>query len=136
MVNAIKGAGQESSLKAVTTHTYLSAANGQINTVAPVWFSEQCDLNGQWSTAWTGGGAGAGLTWANNIMDAIMNHNAGGYLYWEGVQWPNPNTNVSSLSGLCSLFPYGESVDEKLLTMKIDDRKKSSAWTSKQATTK
>ncbi|CAI4211473.1 unnamed protein product [Parascedosporium putredinis] len=22
-----------------------------------------------------------------------MNHNAGGYLYWEGVQWPNPNTN-------------------------------------------
>src|SRR5690606_23949156 len=39
------------------------------------------------------GGAGEGLTWANNIYNAVVNANISGYLYWEGVQWPNPNTN-------------------------------------------
>jgi O-glycosyl hydrolase len=81
-------------LKAVTSHTYTGGAGGAMNTRAPVWMSEQCDLNGQWSTAWYGnGGAGEGLTWANNIYSAVVNSNVSGYLYWEGVQWPNPNTN-------------------------------------------
>ncbi|KAK5664179.1 hypothetical protein OQA88_395 [Cercophora sp. LCS_1] len=93
MFNAIKSAGHEAKLKAVTSHTYASGAS-TVNTKVPVWLSEQCDLNGQWSTAWySNGGAGDGLTWANNIYSAVVNNNIGGYLYWEGVQWPNPNTN-------------------------------------------
>ncbi|SPN98361.1 uncharacterized protein DNG_01406 [Cephalotrichum gorgonifer] len=93
MLGDIKRSGAEALLGAVTTHTYMGGAQGSFDTKVPVWFSEQCDLNGQWSTGWNSGGAGAGIVWARNIMDAVLNHNAGGYLYWEGVQWPNPNTN-------------------------------------------
>ncbi len=94
MVNAIRSAGQENRLKAVTSHTYTGSPSGPMNSRNPVWLSEQCDLNGQWTTSWySNGGAGDGLTWANNIYSAVVNNNISGFLYWEGVQWPNPNTN-------------------------------------------
>ncbi|KAH8880400.1 glycoside hydrolase [Thozetella sp. PMI_491] len=93
MVNAIKSAGAESMLKAVTSHTYTGGPSGQMSTKVPVWLSEQCDLNGQWSTGWSGSGAGDGMTWVNNIYSAVVNTGVSGYVYWEGVQWPNPNTN-------------------------------------------
>ncbi|GAB1320538.1 Cellulose hydrolase [Madurella fahalii] len=94
MVNNIRSAGVEDQLKAVTSHTYTGSPRGPMNTRASVWLSEQCDLNGQWTTEWyRNGGAGEGLTWANNIYSAVVNYNISGYLYWEGVQWPNPNTN-------------------------------------------
>ncbi|KAK3380053.1 glycoside hydrolase superfamily [Lasiosphaeria ovina] len=94
MTNAIKSAGAESMLKAVTSHTYTGGPSGAMNTKVPVWLSEQCDLNGGWSTSWYGsGGAGEGLTWANNVYSAVVNNGVSGYVYWEGVQWPNPNTN-------------------------------------------
>ncbi|RKU42241.1 hypothetical protein DL546_002727 [Coniochaeta pulveracea] len=94
MVNAIKSAGAEGMLKAVTSHTYTGGPSGAMNTRVPVWLSEQCDLNGGWTTAWySNGGAGEGLTWANNVYSAVVNNNVSGYVYWEGVQWPNPNTN-------------------------------------------
>jgi hypothetical protein len=88
MLNQIKSGGAESMLKAVTSHTYTGGASGTMNTKVPVWLSEQCDLNGGWTTSWySGGGAGEGLTWANNIYNAIVNNGASGYVYWEGVQW-------------------------------------------------
>ncbi|KAK3997261.1 Hydroxyethylthiazole kinase family-domain-containing protein [Cladorrhinum sp. PSN332] len=94
MINAIRSGGQEARLKTVTSHTYQGGPSGPMNSRNPVWFSEQCDLNGQWTTSWySNGGAGEGLTWANNIYSAVVNYNASGYLYWEGIQWPNPNTN-------------------------------------------
>lgn len=94
MTNAIKSAGAESMLKAVTSHTYTGGPSGTMNTKVPVWLSEQCDLNGGWTTAWySNGGAGEGLTWANNVYGALVNNGISGYVYWEGVQWPNPNTN-------------------------------------------
>lgn len=93
MVSQIRAAGAEGMLAAVTSHTY-QGGGGAMNTRAPVWMSEQCDLNGQWTTAWyANGGAGEGLTWANNVYNAVVNTNVSGFLYWEGVQWPNPNTN-------------------------------------------
>ncbi|KAK4190117.1 putative glucosylceramidase 4, partial [Podospora australis] len=92
MLNTIRNAGHR--LKAFTSHSYTGGPSGAVNAGAPFWLSEQCDLNGQWTTSWySNGGAGEGLTWANNIYSAVVNNNASGYLYWEGVQWPNPNTN-------------------------------------------
>ncbi len=94
MVSAIRSAGAEGMLKTVTSHTYSGGAGGVLNTRAPVWMSEQCDLNGAWSTNWySSGGAGEGLTWANNIYSAVVSNNVSGFVHWEGVQWPNPNTN-------------------------------------------
>jgi O-glycosyl hydrolase len=94
MTNAIKSAGAESMLKTVTSHTYTGGPSGTMSTKVPVWLSEQCDLNGGWTTAWySNGAAGEGLTWANNVYGALVNNGISGYIYWEGVQWPNPNTN-------------------------------------------
>lgn len=95
MLNGIKSAGAEGMLKVVTSHTYTGGpGSGVMNTKVPVWLSEQCDLNGQWTTSWySNGGAGEGLTWANNVYGALVNNGISGYVYWEGVQWPNPNTN-------------------------------------------
>ncbi|KAK1769171.1 glycoside hydrolase superfamily [Phialemonium atrogriseum] len=94
MMNSIRSAGAEDLMKAVTSHTYTGGSSGAMNTKVPVWLSEQCDLQGAWTTAWySSGGAGDGLTWANNIYSAVVNTGVSGYLYWEGVQWPNPNTN-------------------------------------------
>jgi len=98
MLNNIKSAGLEGRLKAVTSHSYSSGPSGAMNTKVPVWLSEQCDLNGQWSTAWySSGGAGDGLTWANNIYSAVTNQNIGGYIWWEGAQWPNRESVFSVL---------------------------------------
>ncbi len=41
MVNAIKSAGAETMLKAITSHTYTGGPSGQMNTKVPVWLSEQ-----------------------------------------------------------------------------------------------
>ncbi|KAI1878479.1 uncharacterized protein JN550_000661 [Neoarthrinium moseri] len=114
MLNAIKSAGAESLLKTVTSHTYTGGSSGPMNTKLPVWLSEQCDLNGQWTTSWYGsGGAGEGLTWANNIYSAVVNTQVSGYLYWEGVQWPDPNTNEKMIK-VAKSAPYDYEVSKRL----------------------
>ncbi|OTA89630.1 glycoside hydrolase family 30 protein [Hypoxylon sp. CO27-5] len=114
MVNAIKSAGAENLLATVTSHTYTGGPNGPMNTRVPVWLSEQCDLQGQWTTAWyQGGGAGEGLTWANNIYNALVNSNISGYLYWEGVQWPSPNTNEKMIR-VDQQSPYNYEVSKRV----------------------
>lgn len=90
----LNSAGVTSLIGVITAHTYTSNFNGPINTNRKVWQSEYCDLNGQWSTGWyTNGGAGDGYTWANTLHNAFTTGNMNAYLWWEGVQWPNPNTN-------------------------------------------
>jgi hypothetical protein len=114
MLNAIKSAGAESMLKAVTSHTYTGGASGTMNTKVPVWLSEQCDLNGAWTTSWySSGGAGEGLTWANNIYNAVTSTQVSGYVYWEGVQWPSPTTN-EKLIRVDKTSPYDYEVSKRL----------------------
>ncbi|KAI0415787.1 glycoside hydrolase family 30 protein [Xylaria grammica] len=114
MVNAIKSAGAESKLAMVTTHTYTGGSNSPMNTKVPVWLSEQCDLNGGWTTAWYSyGGAGEGYTWANNIYNAVTGTQVSGYLYWEGVQWPSPNTNEKMVK-VDQQSPYNIEVSKRL----------------------
>ncbi|KAI0118674.1 glycoside hydrolase family 30 protein [Nemania sp. FL0031] len=114
MLNAIKSANAESMLSVVTSHTYTGGSNSPMNTKVPVWLSEQCDLNGGWTTAWySGGGAGEGYTWANNIYNAVTATQVSGYLYWEGVQWPSPNTNEKMIK-VDQQSPYNIEVSKRL----------------------
>ncbi|KAI5922204.1 glycoside hydrolase family 30 protein [Camillea tinctor] len=114
MVRAIRAAGAEALLATVTSHTYTGGPTGPMDTRLPVWLSEQCDLNGGWTTAWYAfGGAGEGLTWANNIYAAVVDAGVSGYLYWEGVQWPSPNTN-EKLVRVEQQAPYGIEVSKRL----------------------
>jgi len=114
MLNGIKSAGAESMLAMVTSHTYTGGSSTPMNTKVPVWLSEQCDLNGGWTTSWYGnGGAGEGLTWANNIYNAVTATQVSGYLYWEGVQAPSPNTNEKMIK-VDQQSPYNIEVSKRL----------------------
>ncbi|KAI0166238.1 glycoside hydrolase family 30 protein [Xylariaceae sp. FL1272] len=114
MLNGIKSAGAEDMLAMVTSHTYTGGSNSPMNTKVPVWLSEQCDLNGGWTTAWySSGGAGDGYTWANNIYNAVVSTQVSGYLYWEGVQWPSPNTNEKMIK-VDQQSPYNIEVSKRL----------------------
>ncbi|GAP90053.2 putative glycoside hydrolase family 30 protein [Rosellinia necatrix] len=114
MLNAIRSAGAEPLLATVTSHTYTGGSGSPMNTRVPVWLSEQCDLNGAWTTAWYGfGGAGDGYTWANNIHAAVTATQVSGYLYWEGVQWPSPNTNEKMVR-VDQQSPYNIEVSKRL----------------------
>lgn len=114
MLNAIKSANAESLLATVTSHTYTGGSGTPMNTKVPVWLSEQCDLNGGWTTTWyAGGGAGEGYTWANNIYSAVTATQVSGYLYWEGVQWPSPNTNEKMVK-VDQQSPYNIEVSKRL----------------------
>ncbi|KAI0976285.1 glycoside hydrolase family 30 protein [Xylaria arbuscula] len=114
MLNSIKSAGAESMLAMVTSHTYTGGSGSPMNTKVPVWLSEQCDLNGGWSTSWySSGGAGEGYTWANNIYNAVTGTQVSGYLYWEGVQWPSPNTNEKMIK-VDQSSPYNIEVSKRL----------------------
>lgn len=114
MVNGIKSAGAEDLLAVVTSHTYTGGPSSAMNTRVPVWLSEQCDLQGQWTTSWYSyGGAGEGLTQANNIYSALVSYNISGYLYWEGVQWPSPTTNEKMIR-VDQQSPYNYEVSKRL----------------------
>ncbi|CAK7213081.1 GH30 xylanase [Sporothrix bragantina] len=84
----------------ITSHSYTSSPSGPMNTRHRVWQTEAADLNGAWTAAWSGsGGAGEGMTWANNIYQAVVNSNCSGYLYWIGVQTGATNSKLVRIDG-------------------------------------
>ena len=86
-------------LAIITSHSYTSSPGSPMNTKHRVWQTEAADLNGAWTTAWYGGGgAGEGMTWANNIYQAIVNANCSAYLYWIGVQGGDTNSKMVRIS--------------------------------------
>lgn len=84
----------------ITSHSYTSQPSGPMNTRQSVWQTEAADLNGAWTATWSGsGGAGEGMTWANNIYQAVVNSNCSGYLYWIGVQTGSTNSKLVRIDG-------------------------------------
>lgn len=57
-----------------------------MNTSLKVWETEHADLDGEFvpNDWYSSGAAGEGLTWASNILEAIVSGNVSAYLYWEG----------------------------------------------------
>lgn len=89
-------ASVDSLISTITAHAYTSAPNSPLNTKHSVWQTEYADLSGAWTTAWYGnGGAGDGLTWANNIYNGVVKANCSGYLYWIATQRYNQNGQVN-----------------------------------------
>ena len=87
-------------LRIITSHSYTSSPGSPMNTPHHVWQTEAADLNGNWQPAWySSGGAGEGMTWANNIYQAIVNANCSAYLYWVGIQGGNTNSKLIRING-------------------------------------
>jgi len=94
VVQQLKSSGGIASLGFITGHEYTSRANSPINTNLKVWETEYSDLNGGWTTVWySNGGAGEGMTWANNIYSGLVNANCSAYLYWIATQDRATNNN-------------------------------------------
>jgi len=86
--------GVESMMGVVTGHSYTSSPTSPLSTRLKTWQTEAADNNGAWTSAWyQGGGAGEGMTWANNIYTAVTNGNVSAYLYWIGGQDRSSTTN-------------------------------------------
>ncbi|KAK5651584.1 hypothetical protein OQA88_11857 [Cercophora sp. LCS_1] len=87
----------ENMIGTVTGHAYTSSATSQLSTKHKTWMTEAADNNGAWTSAWySNGGAGEGMTWANNIYSAITGGNVSAYLYWIGAQ-DRPSTTNSKM---------------------------------------
>ncbi|KAI2602154.1 glycoside hydrolase family 30 protein [Hypoxylon sp. NC1633] len=87
-------------ISTITAHSYTSSPGSPLSTRHRVWQTEAADLNGAWQGAWySGGGAGEGMTWANNIYTAVVNANASGYLYWIGAQTGTTNSKLIRIDG-------------------------------------
>ncbi|KAI0148971.1 glycoside hydrolase family 30 protein [Pestalotiopsis sp. NC0098] len=89
-------------LSTITSHAYTSSPGSPMSSARghPVWQTEAADLNGAWTAAWyASGGAGEGMTWANNIYTALVNANCSAYLYWIGVQGGDTNSKLVRISG-------------------------------------
>jgi hypothetical protein len=87
LTNAIVAGGGEANLGVITSHAYTSTPSTPMKTNLRVWETEVADLNGAFSpNNWfSSSAAGEGLTWANNIYQAVVVANCSAYLYWEGV---------------------------------------------------
>ncbi|KAI3335289.1 glycoside hydrolase family 30 protein [Ustulina deusta] len=87
-------------ISTITAHSYTSSPGSPMNTRHRVWQTEAADLNGNWQGAFfSSGGAGEGMTWANNIHTALVNANASGYLYWIGAQTGTTNSKLIRIDG-------------------------------------
>ncbi|KAI1373987.1 glycoside hydrolase family 30 protein [Hypoxylon crocopeplum] len=87
-------------ISTITAHSYTSSPGSPMNTRHRVWQTEAADLNGNWQGAfYSNGGAGDGMTWANNIYTAVVNANASGYLYWIGAQTGTTNSKLIRIDG-------------------------------------
>lgn len=89
-------------LSTITAHAYTSSPGSPMSNARghPVWQTEAADLNGAWTAAWySSGGAGEGMTWANNIYTALVSANCSAYLYWIGVQGGDTNSKLVRISG-------------------------------------
>ncbi|KAK3387483.1 glycoside hydrolase superfamily [Podospora didyma] len=94
MTNALKSAGVENQIGVITSHTYTSGISGTQPTSRKIWQTEYLDLSGGWSTSWySNGGAGDGLTWANNIYTGLTTGNLSAYLWWVATQDKATNNN-------------------------------------------
>lgn len=88
----------DSMIGVITAHSYRSSPSGPMRTRHSVWQTEAADLNGAWNMNWGRGGAGDGMTWANNIYQAVVNSNCSAYLYWIGVQGGDTNSKLIRIS--------------------------------------
>ncbi|KAF4839214.1 putative glucosylceramidase 1 [Colletotrichum tropicale] len=84
--NALVAGGMESYLGLITSHTYSGDANTALNTKLASWVTESGITNPFDLTWYKNGGATEGMTWANKIAVGIINAKLSAYLYWEGFE--------------------------------------------------
>ncbi|KAK1984458.1 cellulosome enzyme [Colletotrichum cereale] len=84
--NAMVPAGMEKYLGLISSHTYSADANVPLNTSLTTWVTES-GITKPFDTTWyKNGGPTEGMTWANKIAVGIVNARLSAYLYWEGFE--------------------------------------------------
>ncbi|KAL0932459.1 Endo-1,6-beta-D-glucanase BGN16.3 [Colletotrichum truncatum] len=84
--NALVPAGMEKYLGLITSHTYSGDATSPLNTKLSTWVTES-GITKAFDTTWyKNGGPTEGMTWAQKIAVGIVNARLSAYLYWEGFE--------------------------------------------------
>ncbi|KAK1566349.1 cellulosome enzyme [Colletotrichum navitas] len=84
--NALVPAGMEQYLGLITSHTYSGDADSALDTKLSSWVTES-GITKAFDTTWySNGGPTEGMTWANKIAVGIVNARLSAYLYWEGFE--------------------------------------------------
>ncbi|KAK2043926.1 cellulosome enzyme [Colletotrichum somersetense] len=100
--NALVPAGMEQYLGLITSHTYSGDADSALNTTLASWVTES-GITKAFDTTWyKDGGPTEGMTWANKIAVGIVNARLSAYLYWEGFELGNLQSDshlVDTLDG-------------------------------------
>jgi glucosylceramidase len=64
----------------------------------PVWESEWANF-GPWDPAWDDGTAGSGMTWAQDIQNALTQAGVDGFFYWWGASASTANSGLIQVAG-------------------------------------
>ncbi|KAF9875259.1 cellulosome enzyme [Colletotrichum karsti] len=91
--NALVTGGMEQYLGLVTSHTYSSDATTPMNTKLSSWVTESGNTDAFDTTWYKSGGKSEGMTWANKIAVGIVNAKLSAYLYWEGFELQELQSN-------------------------------------------
>jgi glucuronoarabinoxylan endo-1,4-beta-xylanase len=68
----------------ITGHGYTAAPTFPLTSERPVWETEWATFQ-PWDPAWDDGSTASGLSWANNIFNALTSADVNGFLYWWGA---------------------------------------------------
>jgi O-glycosyl hydrolase len=82
----------------ITSHGYTSAPTVPLTSQRPVWESEWANFN-PWDASWNDGTPGDGLTWAQNIQNALTEGNVDAFFYWWGASASTANSGLIQVVG-------------------------------------
>jgi len=83
--SGLVSAGMEQYLSVITSHAYTSDPTSPLNTKLSVWLTE-ASPNQAFTTNWGSSGSTDGMAWANKIAVGIVNANLSAFLFWEGYE--------------------------------------------------
>jgi glucuronoarabinoxylan endo-1,4-beta-xylanase len=86
-------------LAVATAHGYSSPPAYPLTARRPVWETEWAHLGTPWDPAWDDGTPGAGIAWAQNVMQSFTAGDVNAFFYWWGAHGSNSNSGLIRMVG-------------------------------------
>lgn len=86
-------------LGVATAHGYSSPPAYPLTNQRPVWETEWAHLGTPWDPAWDDGTPGAGIVWAQNVIQSFTQGDVNAFFYWWGAHGSNSNSGLIQMLG-------------------------------------
>jgi glucosylceramidase len=86
-------------LSVATAHGYSSPPAYPLTPRRPVWETEWAHLGTPWDPAWDDGTPGAGIVWAQNVMQSFTAGDVNAFFYWWGAHGSDSNSGLIRMVG-------------------------------------